>query len=53
VALLPLVFDDATRARRPFARLHDIEIVMRIDPDAVARAVDLAAQVREALRRRG
>src|SRR5436190_1559393 len=38
--LLPVVFHDASHARRPFARLHDVEIAPRVAPDAVARAVD-------------
>ena len=34
-SLLPLVLDDPAHAA-PFARLHDIEIAVRVDPDAVA-----------------
>ena len=47
--LLARVFDDAAGARFPFAGLHDVEIVVRVDPDAVARAVDRAAPGGQAL----
>src|SRR5687767_6720488 len=47
--LLPGVFDDAAGARFPFAGLHDIEIVVRVAPDAVARAVDRTTPGGEAL----
>ena len=33
----------------PLARLHDIEIAVRVDPDPVAGAVNRAAPAREAL----
>src|SRR6516165_7450916 len=39
--LLPLVFDDAPHAP-PLARLHDIEVAMRVDPNPVAGAMDRA-----------
>src|SRR6516162_459929 len=39
--LLALIFDDAPHTS-PFARLHDIEIAVRVDPNPVAGAIDRA-----------
>src|SRR6516225_5734521 len=39
--LLPFIFDDAAHAA-PGTWLHDIEIAVRVDPDAVARAIGRA-----------
>src|ERR1700730_6662579 len=38
-ALLPLVLDDAAHAA-PLARLHNVEVAVRIDPDPMAGAID-------------
>src|SRR6516165_3407572 len=39
--LLALIFDDAPHTS-PFARLHDVEIAVRIDPNPVTGAIDRA-----------
>jgi hypothetical protein len=40
--LLPRVFDDAAGAWLPGTGLHDIEVVVRVDPDPVAGPHDWA-----------